>query len=650
VAAAAPAGRLARAGRGALTMGAAEWGVQDRWQDALGAWHDVSPASVALVLAAMGVDGEGAPPAGGPLFVRPGRRVAVDGPAELMTEDGEVFGVDGALPADLPLGYHVLTRLDDGRRTDVVVSPGRCPLPARAPAWGWAVQLYAMRSTRSWGMGDLGDLGELARWSGRDLGAGLVLVNPLHAAHPTLPQSTSPYFPSSRRFRNPLYLRIDDVDGASSLEGLDRLAEAGRALNADRLIDRDAVFRLKMQALEQIWEGFRGDEAFDRWREAHGPLLGDYAAFCVLAEEHGADWRTWPAGARRPDGPDVAAVRRDRYGRWRFHQWLQWLVDGQLQAASADLDVMHDLAVGVDPAGADGWLWQDQLAPGMAVGAPPDEFSAEGQNWGLPPFDPWRLRNGGYRPFVETIRATLGHAGGLRIDHVMGLFRLWWVPAGASAAEGAYVRYPAADLLDIVALECHRAGAYAVGEDLGTVEDSVRTELAERGVLSYRLVWFEDKAPARFPVQALAAVTTHDLPTIAGVWTGADLADQRSIGMAPNEEASLALRDRLAKLVGLGDDAAVDEVVAGAHAALAEAPSMLLTAGLDDALGVQERPNMPGTVDQWPNWRLALPLTLEEIQADPRPRAVAAALDREPNGAPGRDPLPDQDPGPGPGP
>jgi 4-alpha-glucanotransferase len=477
-------------------------------------------------------------------------------------------------------------------------------------------------------MGDLGDLGELGRWSAHELDAGLILVNPLHAASPTLPQSTSPYFPSSRRFRNPLYLRIEDVDGASSLDGLDGLAAAGRALNDDELIDRDAVFRLKMDALDRLWESFAGDPEFDRWREAQGPLLADYAAYCVLAEEHGADWRSWPDPARRPDGPEVAAVRRDRYGRWRFHQWLQWLVDRQLRGASAEIDVMHDLAVGVDRAGADGWLWQDQLALDMSVGAPPDEFSLQGQNWGLPPFDPWRLRAAGYQPFIETIRATLAHAGGLRLDHVMGLFRLWWVPEGASAADGAYVRYPASDLLDIVALECHRAGAYAVGEDLGTVEDSVRTELADRGVLSYRLLWFEEEGPAKFPVQALGAVTTHDLPTIAGLWTGIDLANQRAIGEEPNEESTAAVRDHLQTLVGLDDDAPVDEVVARTYAALAQAPSMLLTAGLDDALGVEKRPNMPGTVDQWPNWRIPLPLSLEELQVDPRPRAVAAALDR----------------------
>ncbi len=615
-------------------MSAADWGVQERWQDAHRTWHDVRPETIALVLDAMGTDGHGAPPPGPNVFVRPGQTVAVDGPADLTLEDGEVRRVDGALPGDLPFGYHSLVGLDDGRRRSVIVSPGACPLPRNAPSWGWAVQLYALRSAESWGMGDLGDLGRLGRWASRELGAGLILVNPLHAAHPTLPQSTSPYFPSSRRFRNPLYLRVEDVDGAASIDNLESLAAAGRALNAERHIDRDAVFRLKMEALDALWEAFAGDQAFDTWREAQGDALGDYAAFCVLAEEHGPDWRTWPESAQHPDAPDVATVRRTRYGRWRFHQWLQWLVDRQLQAASADIDVMHDLAVGVDPAGADGWLWQDQLALGMAVGAPPDEFSTSGQSWGLPPFDPWRLRTAGYQPFIETIRATLGHAGGLRLDHVMGLFRLWWVPSGLSAAEGAYVRYCSDDLLDIVALECHRAGAYAVGEDLGTVEDHVRTELADRGVLSYRLLWFEDTPPAEYPVHALAAVTTHDLPTVAGLWTGSDLDDQKEIGLDPNEEATTSLRDRLKRATGLDDTAPVDQVVTATYEALSGAPSMLLTAGLDDALGVEERPNMPGTLDQWPNWRIALPLGLEEIETDPRPRAVAAALDRRRRDAP----------------
>jgi 4-alpha-glucanotransferase len=312
----------------------------------------------------------------------------------------------------------------------------------------------------------------------------------------------------------------------------------------------------------------------------------------------------------------------------RFHQWLQWLLDRQLGEASSHLPVVHDLAVGVDPAGIDAWLWQDSFARGMKVGAPPDEFNTHGQDWGLPPFDPWKLRAAGYVPFAETIRGALRHAGGLRLDHVMGLFRLFWIPDGVSPADGAYVRYPADDLLDIVALESHRAGAYVVGEDLGTVEEHVREELGERQVLSYRLLWFEDRPPQEYPVQALAAVTTHDLPTVAGMWTGSDLEDQRRIGLEPNEESTEAIRNRLTTTLGLADDAAPEEVVAGTCRLLAAAPSMLVTAALDDALAVEQRPNMPGTTDEWPNWSIPLPMPLEQIEDDPRPRRMAEILSR----------------------
>jgi len=597
---------------------ASRWGVDEGYEDARGGWRVAPPATVEAIVASMsGGDGQASPPLSPVVFVGPGRPAAppVDGPARLVLEDGTQLDVDGALPADLPLGYHCLTRLEDGRQTTVVAGPGRACLPANVPAWGWAVQLYGLRSSRSWGIGDLG--------------AGLLLVNPLHVALPGLPQTASPYFPSSRRFRNPLYLRVEDVPGAADLGSeLDDLAAAGRALNCEPRIDRDAVFRLKTDALDRLWRRFPGDPAFDRFCEEEGASLEGFATFSVLATTHGRGWQNWPEGLRHPDRPDVAAFKHEHADEVRFHQWLQWLVDGQLRAASTALPVVHDLAVGVDPDGVDAWLWQDSFALGMKVGAPPDEFNTQGQDWGLPPFDPWKLRSAAYLPFVQTIRAALRHAGGLRLDHVMGLFRLFWIPQGVSAAEGAYVRYPAADLLDIVALESHRAGAYVVGEDLGTVEPRVRAELADRNVLSYRLLWFEDGPPEGYPAQALAAVTTHDLPTVAGLWTGSDLDDQRSIGLQPNEEATEAIRRRLADTLGLEDDARPDEVVAGTCELLARAPSMLLTAALDDALAVKERPNMPGTTDEWPNWSIPLPLPLEEIEDDPRPRRMADLLRR----------------------
>ncbi len=594
----------------------------------MGRWRDSPPATIEAVLQTMGASDAGPSPSTS-LFLRPGEDRPVTGPSVLRTEDGAELRVDDRLPTDLPLGYHVLRRLDDGACTTVVVSPGRCPLPPNAPAWGWAVQLYAARSSASWGMGDLADLRRLAVWSDGELGADLVLVNPLHASRPGFPQSASPYFPSSRRFRNPLYLRIEDIPGAAALDGLDRLARAGRALNADRRIDRDAVWRLKLDALRRLWDAFPGDAGFDRWRTTEGGPLAAYATFCVLVEDLGDDWQAWPDGYRHPDRPEVAAYALDHPDRVRFHQWLQWLLDLQLEAAStAGVGVMHDLAVGVDPGGADAWLWQDVFALDMAVGAPPDEFNTRGQDWGLPPFDPWRLRAAAYGPFVETIRAALSHAGGLRIDHVMGLSRLFWIPRGASAGDGAYVRYPFTDLLDIVALEAHRAGAYVVGEDLGTVEDDVRREMAERDLLSYKLLWFEDRPPSHYPRRALAAVTTHDLPTVAGLWTGSDLEDQRRIGTEPNVESTQAMCRRLEDMLGVPADAPPDEAVVRLYRALGTAPCLLLAAALDDALTVTERPNMPGTVDEWPNWSIALPVPLEELMADPRPRAIADALRR----------------------
>ncbi len=606
------------------------WGVTESYRDALGELRRPPDATLGAVLEAMGANDEDPAVTTSVATARRGGPTGVDGPAELTTEDGATVRLDAgaSLPPDLPFGYHKLVAQDTGDERTLVVSPGTCLLPA-APLWGWAVQLYATRSRRSWGIGDLGDLGDLARWSAEELGAGLLVVNPLHAATPVLPQATSPYYPSSRRFRNPLFLRIDDIPGAAALgPDVEALATAGRGLNTDRRIDRDAVFRLKMAALDAIWSGLGGGADFERWNGEQGPDLEAYATFCVLAEEHGRAWRNWPGDLRHPDGGGIAAFRRGHRRRVDFHRWLQWLLDVQLAAASADMAIVHDLAVGFDPDGADAWEWQDVVASGMSVGAPPDEFNTQGQDWGLPPFDPWRLRAVSYRPFVETVRSAFRHAGGLRLDHVMGLFRLFWVPSGTGPVDGTYVRYPGTELLDIVALESYRAQAWVVGEDLGTVEDEVRRELAARDVLSYRLFWFEEGDPAAYPEKALAAVTTHDLPTVAGLWSGADLAAQEDARMAPNTEATAAMRARVGQVAGVDDDAPVDDVVAGVYKALARAPSLLVTAGIDDALAVEERPNMPGTVDEWPNWSIALPASIEEIKSDPRPRAIAELLSR----------------------
>jgi len=606
------------------------WGVAEGYHRADGRWMDAPRSTVERVLAAMGASEGGPGDGGAPLVVRRGGApVRPGGRWVLATEDGGEVEGDGALPPDIPFGYHTLISAADGSRRDVIASPARCRLPAER-AWGWAVQLYAARSGRSWGMGDLADLRRLGEWSGGELGAGLVLINPLHASMPGLPQTASPYFPSSRRFRNPLYLRVEDVPGAADVAEVSELAAQGRALTAgDRRIDRDEVYRLKTAALEVIWERWPGDRRFDAYREAQGEELEDYGAFCALTEEYGRSWARWPAEYRHPASPAVTEYRRRQARRAGFHVWLQWLLDVQLAHAAAAVPLVQDLAIGVDPAGADAWLWQDVLVGEMSVGAPADEFNTRGQDWGLPPFDPWKLRAAGYGPFIRTMRAAMGHAGGMRLDHVMGLFRLFWVPRGTRPTEGTYVRYPASDLLDIVALESHRNGAYVVGEDLGTVEPGVREELAARDVLSYRLLWFEREDPARWPARALAAVTTHDLPTVAGLWTGSDLGAQRQLDMEPNEEGTAATRDHLRGVAGASDETSAEDLALSAYGALARTPCLLLTATLDDAVGVEERPNMPGTTDEWPNWSIALPCTLDELEADPRPPRVAAVLRRD---------------------
>ena len=597
-------------------MTATDWGVVPRFRDTPGGWRDVDPAVEAAILDAMGADPGAAPPASPVRLVAAGDPLPYTG--ELLLEDGSSLGAGDRLPPDLPYGYHRL--LTDEGELLLIAAPPRCPTPALR-RWGFATQLYATRSSGSWGIGDLADLRELARWS-RGLGAGFCVVNPLHAAAPVGAQEASPYFPSSRRFRSPLYLRPELVPGADAV--VRSLGARARQLNDERRIDRDRVAELKMVALEAAWTAAPRGGTFAAFRAAYGAPLEEWATFCAVAERFGSRWPDWPADLRTPRG--AAAFARAHADRVAFHAWLQWLLDEQLAAAAAEIDLVGDMAIGFDPAGADAWAWQEQLAHGVTIGAPPDTFNARGQNWSLPPFVPHRLRQAGYRPFIETIRATLRHAGGLRIDHIMGLFRLWWIPAGGDPAEGAYVRYPADELLAVVALEAHRANALIVGEDLGTVEPGVREALAERGILSYRLLIFEPDA-SRYPELALAAVTTHDLPTIAGTWSGADLEQQRRASLVPDVGGLARLRAPLA--AAAPPDADARAAILAAHARLASSPSLLVAATLEDALAVEERPNLPGTTaDQAPNWSIALPRSLEEIEEDPFVRRLASALRR----------------------
>ncbi len=610
------------------------WGVDLNYEDAFGKWHEAKDETIRAILEAMDAGNEGARRAENDslIMVRKGERKRLERPALITLENGEKVAAQKQLPPDLPGGYHTLQFENEQPPRQLIVSPGECFLPRNLKTWGWAVQLYAARSRESWGMGDFGDLEKLAKWSGGELGAGMMLLNPLSAAIPTTAQQTSPYYPASRRFFNPLWIHVDSMPGADGVQGgvLEALAQAGRELNGSRLIDRDKVFQLKMRAFELVWEGFSGDQSFASFCREQGPDLERYATFCALAEKYNSGWHTWPQDYLHPASAGVMQFARENARRIDFHKWLQWVLDQQLARCAEHLALMQDLPIGVDPDGADAWAWQDVLTTRAAVGAPPDEFNTQGQNWGLPPFIPHKLRAAGYQPFIQTIRAAFRNGGGLRIDHVMGLFRLFWIPQGMSAEHGTYVRYNADEMLSIVALESERAGAYVVGEDLGTVEKEARQKLARYRVMSYRLLWFEKKDPKTYPLEALAAITTHDLPTVAGLWTGSDLKRQHELKLNPNQESTAEIHGRLKKVASLSEDGPIEEVIARSYGVLARAPSRILTAALDDAAAVEERPNVPATTpDQNPNWSLALPMPIEELMAGELPARIAAELSRK---------------------
>ncbi|MEV0720427.1 4-alpha-glucanotransferase [Asanoa sp. NPDC050611] len=427
---------------------------------------DVDASSPAAIRAALDDAARAADRLPPTIVLREGDSRALSGTVTL--EDGTTREVTDL--AGLPLGWHRLAV--GGDTATVVVAPRKLPPPPAA--WGWMVQLYAQRSRDSWGMGDLGDLREFAGWAA-GTGAGLVLLNPLHAVGPNHPVQASPYSPSSRRFANPLYIRVGDTTEYQRADAALRAkVDALRPDDTD-LIDYDAVWQAKRTALELLFPSATPEPA--------GEDLREFATYCALAEEHGTDWRRWPAGL---------TAEPDRVG---FYAWLQRLCDQQLAAAAtaaADMPVgiVHDLAVGVDPGGADGWQLGDVLAQGVRVGAPPDAFNQLGQDWGLAAWRPDRLAATGYAAYRDMLRALLRHGGGIRVDHVAGLSRLWWIPPGAGAAEGTYVRYDADAMFGILALEAHRAGAVVIGEDLGTVQPSVTRALRGRNMLGSTVLWF----------------------------------------------------------------------------------------------------------------------------------------------------------------
>lgn len=585
----------------------------------------------------------------------------------ITTEQGETR----SSPEQLPLGVHALrATAPDGRTADahLVAAPTRLPTPP-GRTYGLLVQLYSLLSRRSWGMGDLGDLGELTAWAGRALGAGFVQVNPLHAAVPGAPTDPSPYRPSSRRFPDPVHLRVEDIPEFAYIDEPDRVrtllerAERLResVLHKGALIDRDAVWELKREALELVHTVPLGPgrrAAYVDFLAEEGEALEDHATWCALAEVYGSDWRRWPESLRDPRSPETARARGELMDRVDFHTRLAWLTDAQLATAQRSardagmvLGLVHDLAVGVHPDGADAWAQQEYFAAGMSVGAPPDAFNARGQDWGLPPWRPDRLAASGYAPYRRLLRALFRHAGALRIDHVMGLFRLWWIPQGRPPTEGTYVRYDAEAMLAVLVLEASRAGALVIGEDLGTVEPGVRETLRARGVLGTSVLWFERDwdgdglplPPERWRADCLATATTHDLPPTAARLTGDHVELRSRLGLLTGsleEERATAAADtgewltlltRLGLLWGAsGGCPTVSEEaeIQAVHRFLLLSPARMIGVWLPDAIGDRRPQNLPGTWDEYPNWRLPIadaegrPVTLEELAASPRLHAL----------------------------
>lgn len=577
---------------------------------------------------------------------------------EGVPHESRTLGVD----ASLPPGYHRLELHAGGAVASVLVvaAPPTCHRPPRldddARVWGWSVQLYGLRSPRNWGVGDFGDLLALIDVAALR-GANAVGLNPLHARFAHDAGRVSPYAPSSRLWLDALAIDVEAVDDFAESDavrarvGSDEFGARLAALRAASLVDFDGVSAAKHEVLRELYAHFR-----DR-HLAHGTVRA--RQFRTFQAQGGAALRRHASfeALHEAGGADPPAIERIEY-----HEYLQWQADlqlgraaGRCEAHGMAVGLYLDLAVSVDRAGSDVWSFADCYAASASVGAPPDDFNLSGQDWGLPPLIPEALRACGHEPFVLALRANMRHAGALRIDHVMGLMRLYWVPRSATAREGAYVRYPLEELLAIVALESHRNRCLVVGEDLGTVPDAVREALGRSRVLSYRLLYFERDgsggfaSPAAWPREALVSIGTHDLPTLAGWWNGHDLQLRDRLGLYPDADTreqheQARERDRvrlLAALAGGGRlpaDADVERLSRGPltpmlvdaiHGWLASTPSRLMMVQPEDWIGTVEQCNVPGTVDEHPNWRRKLGLSIDELRADAAGERLAHVLAAE---------------------
>jgi len=590
------------------------------------------------------------------------------------------------LPPDLADGYYDLTfrvKSAEGKETGathLAVSPGQAWMPpalaSGARLWGLNLPLYALRSRRNWGIGDFVDLRQATTWAG-ELGAAFVGVNPLHAPQSGDNADPSPYSPTSRLFLNFLYVNLENVpemqdapEARALLANPDFQAEVARLQEAP-LVAYPEIRRQKRRLLKLLFAAFverhglpespltpRGRE-FAQFVAQGGENLQKFSLFQALTEHQGKkDWRRWPEKLQRPDTPAVAAFAREHTREMVFYQYVQWLAAVQRQevwdeAARAGLPftLYQDLALGAAPGGAETWSYPGLFARGAAIGSPPDAFNLKGQDWGLPPLIPKNLEESGYRLFIHTLRANLPPGGLIRIDHVMSLFRLFWIPEGLGPGEGAYVRYPARDLLGLLTLESQRRRTLVIGEDLGTVAPSIRRHLARARIFSYRVFYFERKgkgddnfaAPEDYPRQALACATTHDLPTLAGYWEGRDLNLRNQLHLYPSpqlaeQDAASRARDRLLLVKALVQqgllppnyeppaDFCPEELRRAVLAYVGQSRAALVEVRLEDILGLTAQQNLPGTLKQHPNWRQKIFQNLEDLRQEPEVTRVAATL------------------------
>ncbi|MDR0284838.1 MAG: 4-alpha-glucanotransferase [Propionibacteriaceae bacterium] len=569
------------------------------------------------------------------------------------------------LPTTVATGYHTLFLESDERywETDFILTPETVGLPGlgQRSVWGIMAQLYSIAGETSWGIGDFTDLADLAVWAKTQLHADFVLTNPVHAAEVAPPMTPSPYFPATRRYVNPLYIRPEAIEEyAIAPEPVRTVVETCRArarasAGESAQIPRDAVWAQKKEALLALFAVGRRPSRqmeFDEYAAQHGEDLERFATWCVLTEQYGAFWRKWPRPYHNPGSREVEAFARTNRQRISFYMWLQWVADEQARGAQTGaldvgmrVGVMSDLAVGVNRDGEETWGMQDVFARGVTVGAPPDAYNQAGQDWLQPPWRPDRLEETAYAPLRAMIAALLRHSGAVRVDHIMGLFRLWWIPEGKSAADGAYIRYDHEAMVGILALEAERARTAIIGEDLGTVEPWVREYLAARGILGTSVAWFEmDQEgrplnPEQWRALCLGSVTTHDLPPTLGYLAHDHIALRYRLGLLTESLEDEIKRDAadqdaiLKMLVGRGlissQTADPHEVLKALHRFLYQTPARLKCVALTDMVGERRTQNQPGTIDEYPNWRVPLAdeagerLTLEKIYSLTSPYEIA---------------------------